>query len=129
MSSYSIASADPTPALCREWHDRHDIAAADALARLHRQLVVVIAAGYAPGGRPSSDLIAEGHVGLMRAICRFDPDGNLHFGACVALHVHAAIFDHVRRKHIERGSPQGVPMQPARARQLSNPSQLRVFGS
>lgn len=129
MSSYSIASADPTPALCREWHDRHDIAAADALARLHRQLVVAIAAGYAPGGRPSSDLIAEGQVGLMRAICRFDPDGSIHFGACAALHVHAAIFDHVRRKHIERGSPQGVPMQPARARQLSNPSQLRVFGS
>ncbi len=31
----------------------------------------------------------------MRAICRFDPDSGLGFEACAALHVHAAIFDHV----------------------------------
>lgn len=113
MITYSIASADPTPALCRIWHDQHDLAAADALARLHRPLVVAIAAGYAPGGKPSSDLIAEGQIGLMRAICRFDPDGDFHFGACAALHVHAAIFDHVRRKHDGRGSPQGLPRHDA----------------
>lgn len=121
MIIYSIASAGPIPALCREWHDRHDIAAADALARRHRQLVVAIAAGYASGGEPSSDLIAEGQVGLMRAICRFDPDGGFDFGTCAALHVHAAIFDHVRRKHGERGSPQRLPRQPARVLQLSYP--------
>lgn len=47
------------------------------LARQHRQLVAAIAAGYAPGGEPSSDVIAEGQVGLMWAICRFDPNGEL----------------------------------------------------
>jgi RNA polymerase sigma-32 factor len=97
MNVSSIAPpATPTPALCRQWHDRHDISAADGLARRYRQLVVDIAAGYTPYGEPSSDLIAEGQVGLMRAICRFDPDGGFGFEACATLHVHAAIFEHVR---------------------------------
>lgn len=95
ISSIALSTA-PTPALCRQWHDRHDISAADGLARRHRQLVVDIAASYTPNGRPSSALIAEGQVGLMRAICRFDPNGGFAFEACAALHVHAAIFDHVR---------------------------------
>jgi DNA-directed RNA polymerase sigma subunit (sigma70/sigma32) len=95
ISSTAFAGA-PTPALCRQWHDRHDISAADRLARQHRQLVVDIAASYTPGGKPSCELIAEGQVGLMRAICRFDPDDGIGFEACAALHVHAAIFHFVR---------------------------------
>ena len=46
--------------LCRRWHDRHDITAADGLARRHRQLVIGIAATYTPAGPPSADLVAEG---------------------------------------------------------------------
>jgi DNA-directed RNA polymerase sigma subunit (sigma70/sigma32) len=69
--------------LCRRWHDRHDITAADRLARGHRQLVVGIAATYTPAGPPSPNLVAEGQLGLMRAICRFDPDGLEGFcGVC-----------------------------------------------
>lgn len=95
VSSIALPAA-PTSALCRQWHDRHDIAAAYGLARRHRQLVVDIAASFTPAGKPSADLIAEGQVGLMRAICRFDPDGGFGFEVCAALHVHAAIFDHVQ---------------------------------
>lgn len=95
ISSIDLPAA-PTSALCRQWHDQHDISAADRLARRHHQLLVDIAASFTPDGKPSSDLIAEGQVGLMRAICRFDPDGGFGFEVCVALHVHAAIFDHVR---------------------------------
>lgn len=95
ISSIALPAA-PTPALCRQWYERHDISAAVGLARRHRQLVVDIAASYAANGGPSSDLIAEGQVGLMRAICRFDPDGGFCFEVCAALHVHAAIFDRVR---------------------------------
>lgn len=97
ISSIALPVA-PTPALCRQWHDRHDISAADGLARRHRQLVVDIAGSFTLAGKPSADLIAEGQVGLMRAICRFDPDGGFCFEVCAALHVHAAIFDHVRRR-------------------------------
>lgn len=93
--SPDLLTVGTTRALCRQWHDRHDISAADGLARRHRRLVVEIAASYAADGKPSSDLIAEGQVGLMRAICRFDPDSGFGFESCAALHVHAAILDHV----------------------------------
>jgi RNA polymerase sigma-32 factor len=99
MTIFAIAlSIAPTPALCRQWHDQHDISAADGLARRHRQLVVDIVSSYAPNGKPSPDLIAEGQVGLMRAICRCDPDGGLGFEVCAALHVHAAILDRLQRR-------------------------------
>ena len=81
--------------LCRRWHDRHDITAADRLARGHRQLVVGIAATYTPAGPTSSDLVAEGQLGLMRAICRFDPDSLEGFAAYAARHVRAAIHHHI----------------------------------
>ena len=82
-------------AICQRWHDCHDITAADLLARGHRQLVVDIAAAYAPDGEPSPDLVAEGQLGLMRAICRFDPDSLEGFAAYAARHVRAAIHDHL----------------------------------
>jgi RNA polymerase sigma-32 factor len=81
--------------LCRRWHDRHDITAADRLARGHRQLVVGIAATYTPAGPPSAELVAEGQLGLMRAVCRFDPDSPEGFAAYAARHVRAAIDDHL----------------------------------
>lgn len=84
-----------TKVLCRRWHDRHDITAADRLARGHRELVVGIAAAYTPGALPSADLVAEGQLGLMRAICRFDPDSLEGFAAFAARHVRAAIHDHI----------------------------------
>jgi RNA polymerase sigma-32 factor len=84
-----------TKVLCRRWHDRHDIRAADRLARGHRGLVVGIAASYTPGGMPSPDLVAEGQLGLMRAICRFDPESLEGFAAFAARHVRAAIHDHI----------------------------------
>lgn len=84
-----------TTVLCRHWHDHHDIAAADRLARGHRQLVVGIAATYTQAGPPSAELVAEGQVGLMRAVCRFDPDSREEFAAYAARHVRAAIDDHI----------------------------------
>lgn len=94
----TMASSDRpsrTKVLCRRWHDRHDIRAADRLARGHRGLVVGIAASYAPGGMPSPDLVAEGQLGLMQAICRFDPESLEGFAAFAARHVRAAIQDHI----------------------------------
>ena len=68
----SRENADET--LCHRWRDRHDISAADQLAKRHWRLVAELAEIYRPSGLPWNDLIGEGQLGLMRAICRFDPD-------------------------------------------------------
>lgn len=65
--------------------------------RSHLRLVVKIARGYRGYGLASDDLIGEGQVGLMRAVCRFDPDRGVRFAAYAVLWVHAAIREYVLR--------------------------------
>ncbi len=60
--------------------------------RSHLRLVVQVASRYRGYGLPSDDLIGEGNVGLMRAVCRFDPDRGVGFATyalwwiCAAMH-------------------------------------------
>lgn len=82
QSTTSRPTARPTcpadDALIRRWRDRHDIQAADLLARRYRHLVVRLS-GCSEGLTPPDDLLGAAQVGLMRAICRFDPDGRGDF--------------------------------------------------
>lgn len=56
-----------------------DAAARDHLARANLRLVVRIARQYVGKGLPIDDLIAEGNLGLMRAVEGFDPDAGTRF--------------------------------------------------
>jgi RNA polymerase primary sigma factor len=53
---------------------RKDAAAREALIKGNLRLVVKIARDYENMGLPLLDLIAEGNVGLMKAVDRFDPE-------------------------------------------------------
>jgi DNA-directed RNA polymerase specialized sigma subunit len=80
--------------LWRRWLECHDISAATQLARIHRQLLVERVKSYTVPRRLSEAFIAEGHIGLIRAICRFDPDGTEDFPAFAIRHVDAALRDY-----------------------------------
>src|SRR5262249_19045041 len=56
-----------------------DAEARDHLARANLRLVVSIARGYAGKGLALEDLIAEGNMGLLRAVEGFDPSLGLRF--------------------------------------------------
>src|SRR5436853_7554778 len=49
------------------------------MARANLRLVVGIAKGYRGRGLPLQDLIAEGNLGLLRAVEGFDPSMNTRF--------------------------------------------------
>jgi len=53
---------------------RKDAAAREALIKGNLRLVVKIARDYENMGLPLLDLIAEGNIGLMKAVDRFNPD-------------------------------------------------------
>jgi DNA-directed RNA polymerase sigma subunit (sigma70/sigma32) len=72
-------AADET--LCRRWREGHDISAALQLAKRHRRIVLELAEIYRRSGLPWDDLTGEGQLGLMRAICRFDPDQGVEFSS------------------------------------------------
>jgi RNA polymerase sigma-32 factor len=92
---FPMLSAEEEQALCHHWRDNHDISAAHRLASSHLRLVAKFAMNYRGYGLPSEDLIGEGHLGLMRAVCRFDPDRGVRFATYATWWVRAAIQEHV----------------------------------
>jgi DNA-directed RNA polymerase sigma subunit (sigma70/sigma32) len=90
----SIANA-PDETLWRRWRDRHDISAASQLAKRHLLLVLELAEIYRPSGLPWDDLTGEGQLGLMRAICRFDPDQGVGFVTYATWWVIVTLHDYV----------------------------------
>ena len=79
---------------CR-WRDHHDLSAAHQLIGNSLHLAGRIAEGYGSYGVPPQELIAEAYVGLMRAVCRFDPDQGVPFATCATWHVREAIHQYM----------------------------------
>ena len=61
------------------------------------RLVAKIARGYRGYGLPLADLISEGHVGLMQAIERFEPERGFRFSTYAVWWIKAAIQEYVLR--------------------------------
>jgi len=57
----------------------------------------MIAMGYRAYSVASEELIGEGCVGLMRAVCRFDPDHGVRFGTYAIWWVRATILQYILR--------------------------------
>jgi RNA polymerase sigma-32 factor len=92
---FPMLSAEEERALCLRWRDHHDTSAAHRLASSHLRLVTKIALGYRGYGLPPDDLIGEGHLGLMRAVCRFDPDRGVRFATYAICCIRTAIQEYV----------------------------------
>jgi DNA-directed RNA polymerase sigma subunit (sigma70/sigma32) len=77
---FPILDVDEEQRLARRWRDTKDAAAARQLLGSHLRLVVKIApAGFGGYGMPLADLVAEGNVGLMQALTRFEPERGFRF--------------------------------------------------
>jgi RNA polymerase sigma-32 factor len=65
--------------LARRWRENQDEAALHQLIRAHMRLVIAIAVRFRNYGLPVNDLIQEGHVGLLEAAARFEPEREVRF--------------------------------------------------
>ena len=65
--------------LALDWRDNDDQAALDRLSLSHMRLVIAVAAKYRNFGLSMSDLIQEGHIGLLEAASRFEPEREVRF--------------------------------------------------
>lgn len=84
-------------ALPKSWRERGERDAAHRLVTSHLRLVVKIAAKYRGYGFPLPELVAEGNVGLMQAVDRFDPDKGFRFAAYAAWWIKARIQENILR--------------------------------
>ncbi|MEM6615152.1 MAG: RNA polymerase factor sigma-32 [Pseudomonadota bacterium] len=100
-----ISAAMAAPYLEREeerllavaWKEEQDQEALNRLCSAHMRLVIAIAARFKHFGLPMSDLIQEGHVGLLEAASRFDPGREVRFSTYATWWIRASIQDHILR--------------------------------
>ena len=84
-------------ALWTMFRDSRDRRAADRLVHAHLRDVVYVARKHRFYGIPVADLIAEGNLGLMRALEKFEPAHGVRFGTYAAHWVRAYVVTHVLR--------------------------------
>ena len=83
--------------LAKRWREHDDTDAAARLVTSHLRLVAKIAMGYRGYGLPVGDLIAEGNVGIMQAVKRFDPDRGFRLATYAMWWIRAAIQEYILR--------------------------------
>jgi RNA polymerase sigma-32 factor len=97
VRTYPMLSTDEEQTLCHRWRDRHDISAAHQLVASHLRLVIKTARIYLGYGLPLEDLVGEGQIGLMLALCRFDPSRGVRFSTYAICWVRAQIREYILR--------------------------------
>ena len=83
--------------LGKRWRENRDRDAAHQLVTSHLRLVAKIAKGYRGYGLPIADVISEGHVGLMQAVERFEPEKGFRFATYAKWWIKAAIQEYILR--------------------------------
>ena len=83
--------------LAKRWRQHGDRDAAHRLVISHLRLVVKFARGYRGYGLPLADLISEGHVGLLQAVERFEPERGFRFSTYAVWWIKSAIQEYILR--------------------------------
>jgi len=121
IASYPLVSRDEEVELAGEIADGSD----DARRKLtegNLRLVVKIAHDYKNLGVPLADLIAEGNVGLMKAVAKFKPDKGAKFSSYAAWWIKQAI----RRAIANQSRVVRVPVQAAAKMKLIRQTSVQL---
>lgn len=83
--------------LALNWRDQGDRHALHKLTSAHMRLVIALAAKFRHYGLPITDLVQEGHVGLLEAAARFTPERDVRFSTYATWWIRASVQDYVLR--------------------------------
>ncbi|MFW0777836.1 MAG: RNA polymerase sigma factor RpoH [Rickettsiales bacterium] len=97
ISKFPVLSQEEEQELARRWHEDQDMEAAHKLVTSHLRLVAKIAFKYRGYGLPVADLIAEGNIGMMQAIKRFEPSKGFRLSTYAMWWIRAAIQEYILR--------------------------------
>jgi len=81
--------------LAKRWREHGDPEAAQRLVTSHLRLVAKIAMGYRGYGLPLADLIAEGNLGMMQAVKRYDPERGFRLATYAMWWIRASIQEYI----------------------------------
>lgn len=88
---------DEEHTLAQNWRDRRDQDSLNRMTVAHMRLVISMATKFRNYGLPIGDLIQEGHVGLMEAAARFEPERDVRFSTYATWWIRAAMQDYILR--------------------------------
>ena len=100
-----LLTAEQERQLARRVREHSDPIAREQMVQANLRLVVKIAKDYSNAGMTLNDLVAEGNLGLMRAVEEFDPDAGVRFSTYASWWIKQAI----RRAMINAGQPIHIP--------------------
>jgi RNA polymerase sigma-32 factor len=83
--------------LAVRWKDARDQQALHRITTSHMRLVISMAGKFRHFGLSMGDLIQEGHVGLLEAAARFEPDREVRFSTYATWWIRASIQDYILR--------------------------------
>ncbi len=95
IKKFPMLDANEEYILAKDWLDKQDTKAAHKLVTSHLRLVAKIAMGYRGYGLPVADLIAEGNIGMMHAVKKFDPEKGFRLATYAMWWIKAAIQEFV----------------------------------
>src|SRR5215212_11562385 len=117
--------------LAVRWKENRDEAALHQLTAAHIRLVIALAARFRHYGLPMADLVQEGHVGLLEAAARFEPERDVRFSTYATWWIRASIQDYILRNwSIVRGGTSSAQkalffnLRRLRARLARDPGEL-----
>ncbi len=97
IAKIPLLSKEEEETLSRKWYEHGDIDAAHRLVTSHLRLVAKIAFKYRGYGLPMGDVIAEGNIGMMQAVKRFDPNKGFRLSTYAMWWIRAAIQEYILR--------------------------------
>jgi RNA polymerase sigma-32 factor len=83
--------------LAQRWRDHHDQDAMHRITVAHMRLVISMASRFRHFGLSMGDLIQEGHVGLLEAAARFEPEREVRFSTYATWWIRASMQDYILR--------------------------------
>ena len=97
IKKFPMLAAEDEFNLAKDWLDKNNTKSAHKLVTSHLRLVAKIAMGYRGYGLPVADLIAEGNIGMMHAVKKFDPEKGFRLATYAMWWIKAAIQEFVLR--------------------------------
>jgi RNA polymerase sigma-32 factor len=95
VRKFPMLEPDEEFMLAKRWQEHQDPEAAHRMITSHLRLVAKIAMGYRGYGLPINELIAEGNVGMMQAVKRFDPDRGFRLATYAMWWIRASIQEYI----------------------------------
>ncbi len=97
IKKFPVLTAEQEYMLAKRYAEHQDPEAAKQLVTSHLRLVAKIAMGYRGYGLPVSELIAEGNIGLMQGVKKFEPDRGFRLATYAMWWIKASIQEFILR--------------------------------